>query len=853
MQGGIVAAQVVITGKDDTGAAFSSIKGKIEAVEKQLNQVGKAADLAARLKQVNDQLASIDKLRGSEQRLAGLSQRYSEARTAAEKTAAAYKAAEKPTVALERAMDRAAQSASRAGAAYFSQLDKVEALRRGLDGAGLSVNRLAAEEARLRRDIEATTAAMTRQARVEAQHAERRQARQAIGGMLGIGAAHAAEHFARQSFETYREFDMQRRWGKAVMGLSDEDQQDLVQQAIRGGGTTKFNDIKWLETQRELAGRGLTKDQVLGITPTAAIMAQALGGDMSEAARMIEGSMFGFDRDRSTREAATAAARRTADLQVRAAKASGMTREDLMQLYKYGATPARLGGLSEESLLAFGAMSKRSNIGGDESGVAFRALMKNLYAPTREAKVAMLAHGINFANYQKAPGRMEVAPFVSAVAQQYGVQLSRGAQAGLGRIFADPSLIGDPAKFTPAVMRYLHGQLHGNDAKSLRSIAGLANTYRNQAMSGVDANGLLAALIPRLGNLQFANAMFGSKQGGRIAAAFNDPSTLAMLRELLTEHAEGKAQQISDERMAGFDGAVSRFEGAVKNLETAALRAWDDGGKGGPLTWVVDRAAKLAQSLTEVDGSAVRVITGMGGLAAALAGAKGLNLLFTGFGLKGSAEALTAAAGELTMAARMQRGVGGVPGVIPAGESGKPLTGPGLGRILPFGLNSAMIAYDVATADADVNPEKSRGIWNSWFGSTWLRDDTKDNESWLANRIKEVTGWGTIGSDTKDILRTRGIESSYGSGRLDVGGAGGLGHDIEATLAELRSSARELDLSGRLDITGKIDVGEGTIIVRAAPGTEVVHTNSSGNIKLVPGGGATGHSSPDAMPGGRGN
>ena len=443
---------------------------------------------------------------------------------------------------------KAVKEVQRASAAYERQKTLIVETKHELEGQGVAVGRLANEEARLKREIDGTTAAFQREAAAAERATVRRRALAAAGrgasgivGIVGIGAGYEGERAAAEVVQTYREFDKQRRWAKAVMNLSDDQQQGLVQQAIHGSASSKFNDIKWLETQRELASRGLNVGQVMGMTPTAAVVAQALGTEMPDAAKMIEASLFGFKRDTSTAAAAEAAAKRTADLQVRAAKASGMTPEDLTELYKYGATPARLAGVSEEMLLAFGAVEKRSNIGGDEAGVAWRALIKNLISPTAEARTAMLAHGLNFKNYQRNPSHLDVAPFVQDVAAKYGVTLSAKAQAGLKALFANQQVIGDPSKFTPAVMRFLQGELRGRDAKSLKSIAGEANRYRDASMQGVDVNKLLADLMPKLGNLQLANTLFGSRMGGRIAAGAGDPATLKMILGLLNNDADGYA------------------------------------------------------------------------------------------------------------------------------------------------------------------------------------------------------------------------------------------------------------------------------------------------------------------------
>lgn len=486
-------------------------------------------------------------------------------------------------------------------------------------------------------------------ARSSKKNGEGAEGRGLAAGIVGGYIAHSTAHFAKESLETYREFDKERRFGKAVMGISDSDQSPLVAQAIHMGATSRYNDIAVLEAQRELAARGLNKESILGMIPAAANLGQSLDLSLPDAAKQMEGAFFGFKKDLSSVEAAAASARQTADIQVKAAKISGMTPEDLLQVYKFGATPARMSGVSEQMLLAFGGISKKANIGGDEAGTAFRALMAAAQSPTYGAKTALLANGLDYSKYQSKIGALDVDPFAKNVAAQYGVVLSKKATAGLKQVFSDPKLLNDAALFTPAVTKLLTGQLHGKDAKSLKSIATMANRYRNSAGGGADVNAFLADLMMKLpGNIKLANAIFGSKQGARIANALGDPETMRAMIEQLTNHSDGYAEKIAGERMEGFDGAVSRFEGATKNLETAIGRAFDESkdGKSGFVTQFTNTAGQFVQALAEAPPALVRLTTEAGAAAAAFAGLKGLEALLGGFGLTGLA---STAAGASTL------------------------------------------------------------------------------------------------------------------------------------------------------------------------------------------------------------
>lgn len=311
---------------------------------------------------------------------------------------------------------------------------------------------------------------------------------------------------------------------------------------------------------------------------------------------------------------------------MKASKISGMNYEDLVAAYKFGATPFHLGGLSEAQLLAFAAVGKKANLGGDEMGVAARALMANLIKPTAGARTSMLARGINFSDYQTLREQpMDVDNFAKSVAQTYGVELDKGAKAALKKVFSNRSLVQNASQFMPKVMEVLGDHLGGDDAKSKKVIAGEARRYRDAAMSGVDTPRLFNDIMEAMaGNVFLANAIFGSKQGGRIATAIGSPQVFGQKLDELEHHSEGYAPQISKERMAGFDGAVARFEGAVKNLETAVIGSLDNHRKGGALTNVTDAARKAIQGLAEAPDSTLQKLSAVAGGATAYMTFEGL-------------------------------------------------------------------------------------------------------------------------------------------------------------------------------------------------------------------------------------
>lgn len=725
---------------------FAKAQADAKAAETGLHQYTKALDAA---RQAKAAFGNVRPAKGSEE-------------------AAAYAAAAKGLREATVAQQRAAREVDKTSTAMRGQAAAMKDADRAAASLGADLSNLAGHQQKLRSTFEASTAAIARQAAMEERAGRVSQARQArmdavkgAAGIIGIGAVHKAEHFAGHALHTYQHFDNERRFGKVVMDLTDEEQKPLVDQAIHMGAISRYNDVKVLHAQRELAARGLNRDQVLGMIPHVKDLGQALDIDIGDAAKQIEAGIFAFKKDIGTLEAATKSAQQTADIQVKAAKISGMTPEDIKQAYKYGATPARLAKVSEERMLAFAGVLKKATIGGDEAGVAFRALMSMTNAPTAGAKVAMRAAGLDYNNYQKKPEKLAVDPFVKQVAESYGVKLDGTVQAGLRRIFSNKALIGDSTKFTPAVMDLLGDNLGGDDAKSKKSIAGLANRYRNASMQGVDSNRLIDDLLLKLrDNLAFANALFGSKQGGRIATALSDPETFKKMQGLLgADHSAGYAAKVSEARMAGFDGAVKRFQGAVTNLETKLGRAWDNDGEGGALTDITSKAGQFVQHLAEMDNATVRTASVVAAAGTAFVGLKSIGLLQSGFGLKTSAVALDNSAAALTAAAVKLGGgsLGGLPGA--PGADGKKTTG---GKLKSAAKIGAGIAGAVALEPLAEEAQRRHIFEMPDIGKDgWLRSglnllDPNAGDLVLGDRAKALPSMGlkpgevplTIGRDT---------------------------------------------------------------------------------------------------------
>lgn len=568
----------------------------------------------------------------------------------------------------------------------------------GMSGAGRAMGQQVASSRRLIDGMgsPSRTARATRDSAVRElaeAHAERAQNRTDSRRLLlsgaGVYAGHKVHEGTAATLHTYRDFDKYSRQTEAFGNFSKAEMAKIIAMSIHGDARTKFNDIQYLQGAKALGGRGVKSDSVMSILPEAGYYGQAMDTNLPEAVAGLEGSLFGFQRDLSTPEKAQTAARRTADLQVNAAKAFGLTHHDLKGGYEYGALGASMTGLSEEKLLAFLGLGKKLNIEGSAQGNAWRAMTGRYLTPTRKGKEALAGVGIDYSKHQKMPERLSVDNFSNMIAQQYGVKLNKAATGKLEKTFTDQKAFGNASTFAVQVKEALQGQVGISNARDANKVTASAERFRQNNVSKVDVNGLFDELLEKIGdgNLALSNSIFGEKQGSRIMAALRDKKVWRDSVAKMENTPEGKAREVSEKMSAGFEGASARWEKAKMNFETAMGRSWDNGGEGGFLTGVVDQSAKLVLALSELDAKVIQAASGVAWLGGKVVeGAGTLGLIGAAVSLKGSAAALTGAAARLGVGGALNT-AGGV-GAVAAGAGGV-AAGATAGAVLGGGILAA--------------------------------------------------------------------------------------------------------------------------------------------------------------------
>ncbi len=417
-------------------------------------------------------------------------------------------------------------------------------------------------------------------------------AHSAAATAIGVGVALAAEKslekvtdILRKTKEVYKEYDDLVRFSRAILDISPAQQKPLIDQAIRLGGRTKFNDLQVLEAQKELAARGISLDKIQPIIEQAADFGQAMGVDLPTSAKTLELALFSTGQNMEEAAEAIKNAKHTTDLMVKTAKIGGLDAEGMQMLYKYGGAAAHSAGLSLETIGALGAMMSRGGIRGDEAGVAIRSFAGSLVSPTMKGMIALNAMGIDFSKYADMSKTMNPENLELATKRELGLRFNPAMKEKIRGIMQNPETRDNQADFVSAIGD-LFPDMSATDAKQLSNIT---KRFWKSSTQSVDTEGLLREIIRRKPTASQANDLFTKQQGGRFEiVAQQGIGKYQEFYDTLKHVPQGFAHGIGEQRMAGFAGAETRLEGAIMNFYSALGRANE-----GWMTPVTDAAGKL--------------------------------------------------------------------------------------------------------------------------------------------------------------------------------------------------------------------------------------------------------------------
>lgn len=194
--------------------------------------------------------------------------------------------------------------------------------------------------------------------------------------------------------ETGKSFETATSQIAATMGKPKNEIQDIIDKAEELGRTTKFTATEAAEGFNILAQSGLDAEQQLGSAEKVLQLAAAGAYEMDAAASQVVGTMKGFSMAMNDAAETEASAAKVADI---LAKGATMANTDVNQLGVALSTASSNAAQYGQTLEGTGTALLRlaeQNLTGSEAATALSMAMKNIYAPTNEAKEVLEKLGV---------------------------------------------------------------------------------------------------------------------------------------------------------------------------------------------------------------------------------------------------------------------------------------------------------------------------------------------------------------------------------------------------------------------------------------------------------------------------
>lgn len=587
-------------------------------------------------------------------------------------------------------------------AAFSAETAALRAAESAASRYGVDLSRVEQQQRTLARSTDQAAAAFRRQVAAEDLAAKRAVVNQersaARRGLVSAGAVVAGgkiDATAKAAEHTYAEFDMEIRRQVAMAGLTKEERSSRINQAVRLGGASTFNDIQVLHAQRTLAGRGVRKDLVEPFVEEILNYAQAMNVELPSAAKTLEGIVFSTNQHIEDAATATKVMRRNVDLAVKTAKVGGLEDHDIQAAFKMGGATSTGAGFSIETMDTIFALLRKSGYSGEEAGTAARGISSKFIAPSKQGLTALDAMGVKYQNFVRMPDALNADRLGSSVKRSFGKDLSPRQMQRLQALMNDPDALLDRDKFTASATGIIgqsfdknkKGQLKAADAHAIAKTVG---DFYKMAAESVDTEGLLRAVINAHPTQAQLNALVTREHGGKLGSIAQKPELFDEYRKKIADTPEGFAKSIGDAVMGGFYGAQKRIENTRLNVETAMGRSLDNNGEGGGLlTRAATAIADFQQHIAELDPKIVAL-----GTSVTVAGGKIAEAAGT-LGLMGSALALTKSAASLELAAaKLAVNGGGLPDAAKKGGRLAGLAKGALGITAIGGLAELAQHYD---------------------------------------------------------------------------------------------------------------------------------------------------------------
>jgi TP901 family phage tail tape measure protein len=445
-----------------------------------------------------------------------------------------------------------------------------------------------------------------------------------VGAVVGVHAASRVMHGAAHAVEKYAPLEGANRFLQAAGDLSDADMDRLRRQQTYGAQKYGLKNIDVADAQKAFITRKISAPISEALTDRAIILSRALGVSAEQASKILEGALFAKGQSPNSVEDAKRLSAKFSAIAAVMSKSGAMTGEDIEQYGKYAYAIASQAGIKDETAAAVAMTLKRANMPGMESGTMMRQLASRVMAPTREGREALLAAGINVDSFSTR-GPIDLNNLSTVLKGRFGKELSAGQKTAIQKAIEDEGVAGSKEDFSKVVTEAYIKSLGKQDAQSRERITKAAGRYWDYIREGVNGEGLLQAMIDKLGGLGWLNFL-GVKQGARGSVINQELDKFRENIKAINEGIEKKRdEQIAAKRNEGLKAASDRLSASYDDASNQLVRANE-----GWLTKAMDGLSALISSLSKMSDEAKRAATFVTALGVAVVGLKSLETLASG-------------------------------------------------------------------------------------------------------------------------------------------------------------------------------------------------------------------------------
>ena len=369
----------------------------------------------------------------------------------------------------------------------------------------------------------------------------------------------AAKKVSSESVDIGESIEKQLLKIKAFTSATPADIDNILKSAAAQGASLPGGLRANVEAARAAAMSGVRPDSAGLVATHGQMFAYETGQDAAAATEDLvsHASMLGHIRDdkgkvipasNATNAQLEKGLTETQNLLIAINKLAPGNLHDVYEGFKFGAPSNMSAKVTSGELGAEYIQFAEKGIRGSEAGVAARAGIASLAAPTGKARMAAASIGVDIDKYRGIDySQLHVDNVLAGVASRIGREKSEGMRGGTSRAIEAYKLDGNAAKLNdPLVTLIQH-----SGAKTLTDHVKAANLERDvisPLVSKVDFPGFIAALNEAKAGIGAFNQIFGSKQGGKLIVL--DGARMAKDAGVLeaAEHGDNYAKSISEFR-----------------------------------------------------------------------------------------------------------------------------------------------------------------------------------------------------------------------------------------------------------------------------------------------------------------